>query len=47
MNKIVKIIMDRDGYDYEEAMDVLLDTKSIMDDCDDPEEAVEIFEEEL
>lgn len=47
MNKIVKIIMDRDGYDYEEAMSVLLDTKSMMDDCDDPDEAVEIFEEEL
>lgn len=47
MNKIVKIIMDRDGYDYEEAMSVLLDTKSMMDDCDNPEEAVEIYEEEL
>jgi len=47
MNKIVKIIMDRDGYDYEEAISILLDIKNMMDDCDDPEEAVEIFEEEL
>lgn len=47
MNKIVKMIMDRDGYDYEEAMSVLLDTKNMMGDCDNPEEAVEIFEEEL
>ncbi len=47
MNKIVKIIMDRDGYDYEEAISILFDTKNMMDDCDDPEEAVEIFEEEL
>ena len=43
MNKIVKIIMDRDGYDYEEAISILFDTKNMMDDCDDPEEAVEIF----
>lgn len=47
MNKIVKIIMDRDGYNYEEAMAIVLDTKNMMNDCDDPEEALEIFEEEL
>lgn len=47
MNNIIKTIMDRDGYDYEEAISILLDIKSMMDDCDNPEEGVEIFEEEL
>ncbi|MDY3015916.1 MAG: hypothetical protein SOR79_02050 [Blautia sp.] len=47
MNKIIEILMERDGYDYEDAMSVLLDTKNMMDDCDDSEEAIEIFEEEL
>lgn len=47
MNKIIEILMERDGYDYEDAMSILLDIKNMMDDCDDPEEAVEIFEEEL
>lgn len=47
MNKIVKIIMKRDGYDYEEAKSIALDVKNMMDDCDDSEEAIEIFEEEL
>ena len=46
MNEVIKILMDRDGYTHEEAVEIYEDTKSELMDaidgtsCLDPEEVL-------
>lgn len=47
MNKIVKILMERDGLTQQEAIDLANETKQMMEECNDPEESEEIFMENL
>ncbi len=44
MNRIIKILMKRDGMTEQEADDLLKETKQMMEDCNyDPSESEEIF----
>ncbi len=48
MNRIVKILMERDDITEDEAKDLLKETKQMMEDCGyDPEESERIFMENL
>ena len=48
MNKIVEILMRRDGYSEKEAIDRINEVKSMMEECNyDPEESEEIFMSQL
>ena len=48
MNRIVNILMKRDGNTEQEAIDRIKETRSLMESCGfDPEECERIFLEEL
>lgn len=48
MNKVVEILMKRDGMSQEEAEDRVREVRDIMEDCSfDPEECEEIVMDEL
>lgn len=48
MDRIIKILMERDGNTRREAEERIAETKAMMEDCGyDPEESEEIFMDEL
>ena len=48
MEKIIRILMERDGISREEAVSIVKDVKEMMEECNyDPAECEEIFEMEL
>ena len=48
MNRVVKILMEREGLSREEAEDILNEVKEMLEDCNyDPEESEEIISSEL
>ena len=48
MDRIIEILMRRDGYAKDEAISLLNEVKDMMKDCNyDPEESERIFMEEL
>lgn len=48
MERIIEILMRRDGYSRKEAVDIVNDVRSMMKDCNyDPDKSEEIFVSEL
>ena len=48
MNKVIKILMERDGMTKAEATDLLHEVQDMMKECNyDPEECVDIMASEL
>ncbi|MFR3656703.1 MAG: hypothetical protein ACLTWK_00275 [Eisenbergiella sp.] len=48
MDKIVKILMSRDGMTKEEAVELIRDVRQMFEECEyDPVECEEIFYEEI
>lgn len=48
MKEVIKILMFRDNMTYEEAKDLCLHVRGLMEECNyDPEECEDIFMEEI
>lgn len=47
MNKVIKILMERDGMDYEDAKDLVDETRELILDLENPCEADLIMKEQL
>jgi len=47
MNRVIKILMERDGMDYEDANDLVDETRELLLDLENPCEADLIMQEQL